>query len=96
MDTVGRAGADAVIVSGSGTGAKPDLETLGLVREAIGPGVRLVIGSGATAENLPELVAIADTVIVGSSLKRDGEAVNRIDPGRAVAFVEAARTAGLL
>ena len=95
-DILERSGADAVIVSGSGTGAKPDLETAGMIREAIGREARLVIGSGATVENLAELAGVADTVIVGSSLKHDGEAANQVDPERALAFVEAARTVGLL
>ncbi len=95
-DTVERGLADAVIVSGSGTGAEPDIHEASLVRSAIPDSTRLVIGSGATSSNLPRLLDIADSVIVGSSIKIDGLATNRIDPSRGAAFVEAASQHGLI
>jgi predicted TIM-barrel enzyme len=55
-----------------------------------------VIGSGAGVDNLGSLAEIADTVIVGSSLKKDGNANDRLDPERVTAFVEAARHHGLI
>lgn len=96
LDTVERGGCDALIVSGSGTGSAPDLDRLKAVREAVGDQVRLVVGSGADASNLADLAAVADTVIVGSATKRDGEAVNPVDPDRARRVVEAAASAGLV
>lgn len=95
-DTRFRGMADAIIVSGSGTGSAPDLHAASKVRSAVGEDTRLVIGSGASPENLPDLVTVADTVIVGSSLKVDGHATNRVDPGRAARFAEAARSVGLI
>lgn len=95
-DTVKRGHANAVIISGPGTGSSPDLDRLKNVREAIGPDTRLVIGSGATPDNLEGLVAVADTVIVGSYTKHDGVATNPVDPGRARDMVEAARSWGLV
>ncbi len=94
-DTVSRGLADAVIVSGAGTGLEPDLEEAGLARSVIPKDTRLVIGSGAEVGNLGRLVEVADTVIVGSSLKADGNATERLDPGRVSAFIEAARHLGL-
>ena len=90
-DTVSRGLADAVIVSGAGTGLEPDLEEARLARSVIPKDT----GSGAEVGNLGGLVEVADTVIVGSSLKADGNATERLDPGRVSAFIEAARHLGL-
>ena len=95
-DTVERGLADAVIVSGSGTGAEPDVHEAVKVRAAIPRETRLVIGSGASAENLSRLMDVADSVIVGSALKMGGDPHNRVDPARAEAFVKVAADHGLL
>lgn len=95
-DIVKRGGADAVIVSGSGTGSSPDLERVRIVREAVGPGVRLVIGSGTQTSNLADLATNADTFIVGSSVKHGGLATNEVDPERARAIVAAASGLGIV
>ncbi len=96
LDTLERGGANALIVSGSGTGSEPDLGLTRSIRTAIGTNARLVIGSGATPENLGPLCEVADTVIVGSALKHGGVASNRVDPDRAEGFVAAAGAVGLL
>jgi predicted TIM-barrel enzyme len=95
-DTVLRGLADAVIVSGSGTGVAPDATEAGRARAVLPKGTRLVIGSGVAVDNLGTLADVADAVIVGSSLKVDGVASGQLDPGRVAAFVEAARHHGLI
>lgn len=95
-DTVDRGRADAVIVSGSGTGAEPDMSEASVVRAAVPTETRVVIGSGANVDNLPRFTGTADSVIVGSSTKVDGDARNRVDPRRASRFIEVARKEGLL
>jgi membrane complex biogenesis BtpA family protein len=95
-DTVRRGHADAVIISGPGTGSAPDLDRLKNVRDAIGPDARLVVGSGATPDNLEGLAVVADTVIVGSYTKHEGVATNPVDTGRAQEMVGAARSCRLL
>lgn len=95
-DTVERGLADAVIVSGSGTGIEPDLHEAAIVRAAIPPETRLVVGSGADVDNLPKLADLADSIIVGSSLKVGGDARNPVDPDRADRFVKTAKDHGLL
>ena len=95
-DTVERGRADAVIVSGSGTGAELDMHEATVVRAAVPTETRVVIGSGANVDNLSRLTGTADSVIVGSSIKVDGDARNRVDPRRASRFIEAARDDGLL
>ena len=94
-DTVARGLADAIIVSGSGTGAAPSVDEAARARSIVPKGIRLVIGSGAGIDNLGQLAEVADTVIVGSSLKKDGMAGERLDPRRVAAFLEAARHHGL-
>lgn len=96
VDTLERGLADALIVSGSGTGARPDLSEARTMRDSVPAATRLVIGSGASTENLGDLLGVADTVIVGSALKVDGDARNRVDPERAVRLAEAARDNGLI
>ena len=49
-------------------------------------GVPVVVGSGITAENL-ERYAAADAFIVGTSLKRDGDWAQPVDPARARGLV---------
>ncbi|MEQ9568746.1 MAG: BtpA/SgcQ family protein, partial [Longimicrobiales bacterium] len=55
-DLVERAGADALVVSGPGTGRPTDPDRIGRVREAL-PRVPIFVGSGATPETAPALVA---------------------------------------
>ncbi len=87
-DLVERAGADGVIVSGSGTGAATDLGDLRTVAER--SHLPVFVGSGATAGTVAEILAIADGAIVGSDTKVDGIATNPVDPERAAAVVLAA------
>jgi membrane complex biogenesis BtpA family protein len=89
-DLVHRGGADLVIVTGPRTGAPADLDRLRAVRSAA-DGTPLVVGSGATAANVAAALAVADGVIVGTSVKRGGATGNPVDPGRARAFASAAR-----
>lgn len=95
-DTVERGLADAVIVSGRGTGAAPDLAVARKVAAAVPAGTRIVVGSGATVDNLGHLMKVADTVIVGSHLKLDGHPNHRVDPLRAKHFAQQAHEEGLL
>lgn len=92
QDLLARAGADAVILTGSATGVATDVELLARVREAI-PGARIYVGSGVTAETVAETLRHADGVIVGTALKRDGETAAEVDPARVRAFRKAASRA---
>ncbi len=89
-ELVGRAGADAVVVSGAATGADVDPEELAAARGALGAHP-LLVGSGATTRSVQGLLAQADGVIVGTAIKRGGRTTARVDPKRARAFVQAAR-----
>lgn len=89
-DTFYRGLADALIVTGPGTGRATDPERVTLVREAV-PEAPVLVGSGVTAEVAARVLAVADGAIVGSAVQRDGRAGQGVDPERAAAFVRAAR-----
>ncbi len=88
QDTIFRGLADGVILSGWATGSPPSLEDLELARAAAGQ-TPVFIGSGASWENIPQLIRSADGVIVSSSLKRKGQIEQSIDPIRVRQFVTA-------
>jgi hypothetical protein len=90
QETIDRALADGVILSGWSTGSPPSLEDLELARAAA-MGTPVFIGSGASWENVGTLIQSADGVIVSSSLKRHGQIHQAIDPSRVSQFVETTR-----
>lgn len=89
-DTIHRGLADAVIVSGAGTGKKTDLEKLATVKSRAGS-TPVVVGSGVDAATAPDLARIADGLIVGTSIKCDGKVNNPVDVARVEELVRAAR-----
>ena len=89
-DLVHRELADALVVSGKGTGEAADLELLKTVRKAV-PDTPLFVGSGATPETIRTLFEIADGAIIGTAIKRDGKLANPIEPARVERLVRAAR-----
>ncbi|MBD0267522.1 MAG: BtpA/SgcQ family protein [Cyanobacteria bacterium Co-bin8] len=88
QETLERGLADGVILSGWATGSPPSLEDLELARAAA-KDRPVFIGSGATIDNVGQLMRAADGVIVASSLKRRGQIEQPIDPNRVGQFVEA-------
>jgi membrane complex biogenesis BtpA family protein len=90
-DLTFRAGADALILSGSATGSPTDLTPVEALRRAC-PGVPLLVGSGATADSVAALLEQVDGVIVGTAIEVEGRTANPVDPGRAAEFVNAARS----
>lgn len=88
-DTLERGLADALIVSGTGTGEAARVSDLETVRRAC-PTAKILLGSGVTAENAREY-SQADGFIVGSSLKRDGRLSNPVDVKRVAKLAKALR-----
>lgn len=81
-DLIERGGADAVVVSGTGTGAAVDTEVLNRVvdcRDDRGFDVPVLIGSGVTPQTAPDLLSVADGAIVGTALKRGSETTAPVD-----------------
>lgn len=90
-ETAYRGRADALIVSGTGTGKPTDRHDVECVRKAV-PDRPLYIGSGVTADTIREDLGIADGVIVGTALKPNRRIEAPIDAKLASTFVEAARS----
>lgn len=63
-------GADVLIATGQRTGDATALEEARAIKDATP--LPLLIGSGVTADNVGELLQVADGVIVASSLKEEG------------------------
>lgn len=85
-DLVHRGGADAVLVTGSGTGRGVDLRDFDeVVRATTAP---VIVASGATRDTLPALRR-AHGIIVGSALRADGKPGGAIDLATARRFAEA-------
>jgi len=79
-DTQERGLADALIVSGTGTGEAAEISDLERVRRAC-PKAKILLGSGVTVENVRNY-SQADGFIVGTSLKIDGKLANPVSPQR--------------
>jgi membrane complex biogenesis BtpA family protein len=89
-DLVHRGLADALVVSGRATGEATPLADVKRVRGAV-PDVPLLVGSGVTTETAAELLSVADGLIVGTHVKRDGDVRQPVDPARVEKLVAAAR-----
>ena len=92
-DLVERGGADAIVVSGTGTSEAVETEFLDRViecRDARGFDIPVLVGSGVTPETVPELLSIADGAIVGTDLKHGDQTTNPVDEAaveRVVSFI---------
>lgn len=89
-DTIERGLADALIISGIGTGMAVDPEDLRRVRVAC-PEARILLGSGVNVENVSQFLPHADGFIVGSSLKRGGQLSAPVDSKRVAALARLLR-----
>lgn len=91
-DAATRGLADALVVSGVATGEVTPLGDVKRVRAAV-PEHPILVGSGVTPESIADLLAVADGVIVGTWIKRDGRTANPVDPTRVAMLARAARPA---
>jgi hypothetical protein len=89
-DTVERGLADALIVSGAGTGLAAGLADVERVRRTC-PATKILLGSGVTIGNVRDFLPAADGFIVGSSLKLNGKLSNPVDAKRVAALAQALR-----
>ena len=85
-DALERGLADALIVSGRGTGLAAELEDLKQVRAAC-PSARVLLGSGVTVENVHSYLPLADGFIVGTSMKRGGKIHQPVDATRVAKLI---------
>lgn len=87
-DTWSRGLADALVVTGTGTGMETDLDRVTQAR-AGAPDATVLVGSGVTPATLAGVLQVADGAIVGSSLSRGGRAGSGVDPARVRALARA-------
>jgi membrane complex biogenesis BtpA family protein len=80
-DLVQRGGADGLVVSGSATGQPTSRNDFTTVKQAAA-GRSVFVGSGISAANVASFVGLADGLIVGSSLKANGDVHQPVDPLR--------------
>jgi len=79
-------GVDAILVSGAQAGLSVAMDDLRMAKE--GAGDRPVLANtGVNHDNVSDILAVADGVIVGTSLKREGDTWNPVDPDRAARMV---------
>jgi predicted TIM-barrel enzyme len=80
-DTLHRGLADALIVSGSGTGKATDAAHVQRVKAAAGP-APVFVGSGVSPQTLHAYLPHADGFIVGTAFKNGGQPSNPVDRQR--------------
>jgi membrane complex biogenesis BtpA family protein len=78
--------ADGVIVTSQFTGVNPDKEDLRKAKGATS--LPVLIGSGMTADNNREYLPLADGFIVGSTFRREGKFLERLEPERFHRFMQ--------
>ncbi len=79
--------ADAILVSGPLTGEPVDRSNLTSVREAV-PSVPVLANTGVTIDNVREILAIADGVVIGTHFKVDGQTWNPVEAKRVKRFID--------
>jgi uncharacterized protein len=80
--------ADAILVSGPLTGESVDQSALAQVRDAV-PETPVFANTGVTSDNVREILALADGVVIGTHLKVDGVTWNPVDGERVKRFMGA-------
>ena len=83
---------DAVLVSGQITGEAAAMSDLEAVKRAL-PATPVLANTGVRHATVADVLRVADGVVVGSSLKVDGDTWNPVDPDRARDFMDRARAA---
>lgn len=83
----GMARAEAIVVTGDGTGQETPLRKIKLFKEVLGDHP-LVIGAGLTSKNAYQQLCLADGAIVGSCFKADNNTENPIERTRVADFMD--------
>lgn len=83
-----RQGADAVIVTGAGSGLETSMKDLENVKSKVN--IPVVVGSGINKNNIKEQLQVADALIIGTYLRTNGKMSEPIDAERAEEVMKAA------
>jgi len=84
--------AEAIVVTGEGTGKETPISKIKYFREKI-DGHVLIVGAGLTPDNAYEQLMVADGAIVGSSIKPDSITHNKVDSIRIKSLMEQVKKA---
>ncbi len=82
--------ADIICVSGPLTGQALDQSELQSVKAAV-PDTPVFANTGVNIDNVTDILAVADGVVIGSHFKKDGNTWNAVDPDRAARFMDRVR-----
>ncbi|MCD6266909.1 MAG: BtpA/SgcQ family protein [Thermotogaceae bacterium] len=82
--------ADAIVVTGAETGSETPLEIVKRVKELSDKPV--IVGSGVNKSNILRTLEIADGVIIGTALKKDGVTHNEVDLDRVKEIMSLVKT----
>jgi membrane complex biogenesis BtpA family protein len=85
-------GVDAILISGQITGTATAVSELREAKSAV-PDMPVLANTGVREDTVDEILSIADGVLVGTSLKRDGVTWNPVEPERAGRFMAAVQRA---
>ncbi len=81
--------ADTLIVTGESTGVETPFDDIQKVKNSTN--LQVIVGSGASLNNLKETLSIADGIIVGSAFKESGNTNEPVSLEKVLLFMEAAR-----
>lgn len=88
----GKSRAEAIVVTGAGTGMETPLRKIKKFRETIGEHP-LVVGAGLAVGNAYEQLCISNGAIVGTCFKKDGDTQNPVDRVKIRDFMSVVREA---
>lgn len=87
QDAQDRGRADAIIITGAGTGKSAALDDVKEVREKIK--IPMLVGSGVNPKTVKQLFEFCDGAIIGSFFKKEGKINNPTDSDRVRELIEA-------
>jgi membrane complex biogenesis BtpA family protein len=82
---------DGILIAGPMAGAGPDFSLIEEAKRAVGENTPVILNTGARQDNIRQYLSVADGVIVGSSLKVNGQTWNPVDPQRVKSFMDTVR-----
>lgn len=78
-----------ICVSGPITGEKPIIRDIERVKMSVGEEIAVFANTGVNLENIEQIIKIADGVVIGTSLKKEGCTWNQVDRERVKRFMGA-------
>ena len=86
-----RGKADAIILSGTETGAPPKVDDILKIRSVI-KDIPLIQGSGANEKNIQQFKKVFNAIIIGTSIKKGKVTTNPVDLNKAKEMIKSFKT----